>query len=915
MENTLNRLEQHLINFENTKNPNDARKALECSCKVLLKNSGVADNEYEGKLAQGLIDLLTTERINISKTQLKKIKTELNLINTYGSIDSHDGNEPLNDFDIEKLENSISNLMDFIFNSEFIEIDQKIPVFIYSRYKNLKLENENWRGDKIIKSVYPNRDFKILIHNTAFQLFEVSEPDGRKLAFLFFGRNVGFTTTLEEIEKSIPINSFISITILYPNEISKITNKPVLNRANYIKNLSEKIFGKSEKLFIKCDFIENYIWDQCLPNTYKTISNITTEKYFIDQVLLDQNNNNIFSQELVKEITKNNKSNKSTPIYLILGSGGAGKTTFCEQSIKAIDRLTEKGVKKKAILLSSYDLPENIPDNKKVETIHDLFYLIKSDQDIINNYSLELNISSGNFLIIVDGLDEIISKLKGKFDLESFINSIIALNDTYLNCNIIIASRDLSSFIHSDILDNVFKLELQGFDNHLSTEYFKKRFKTKDNSIELVRKGINYLEKIGINVNPTPLILALIGDLLLDGDDSIIDGESRYFIKDHPLDLIIYQMIQRDIEKQKLNISIENYFSIIRDILIEYNGKVTKNQLMYIIDMSIETQEKPYEAFLVSPLLANRGEYYYLKYDALDAWFKTRILIDLLSNTDAYNKDYLNILYTSNSYLGGDIANEICSYNIDINIMNKNIKRIIYDFVSEGLNDNDRKILSSLLYIYVKKNNFSDKESLSLGLKEILIESTGKYIGLNIYGDFFSLDFRNFHIKDGYFMSYKNLSNSTFETPHIKTFFSSSFFKLDHNDFSKDLLSKDLFSTDCVLDDSVNKIFENDAKKMENKLENIKYDLNKIFKCGYKEGAFRWKSILVYKQQCYSLKTSWKLEKWFNFLEEKGLLIKEQSKGSSEYGYIVNSTYSQDIKNFLTQKRLSPILKSVITEI
>ena len=72
-------------------------------------------------------------------------------------------------------------------------------------------------------------------------------------------------------------------------------------------------------------------------------------------------------------------------------------------------------------------------------------------------------------------------------------------------------------------------------------------------------------------------------------------------------------MIQRDIEKQNLLISIDNYFEIIRDMIIEYGGKVDSNQLTEIIDMSIENnQESQYSAFFVSPLLSKRGDFFFI---------------------------------------------------------------------------------------------------------------------------------------------------------------------------------------------------------------------------------------------------------------------------------------------------------------
>lgn len=915
MRNLLTRLDEYLLDFEKKQHPNDARKILECSCKLILKNANLTpEDEYKDKLAQGLIDFLTPEKTNISKGNLKKIKQEMNAINTYGSLDSHDNENLTTKEDTEKLKNSIDSLMNFIFNSDLIEIDHTLPENIFSKYKFSILDIENWRCDKIIKSVYPNRSFKILIENTGYQLYEINEPDGRSLYFLFLGRNVGFTHVFEDVVKKSTIKNVSSITILFPNEISTKTDLPVQNRKTFIESKSKEVFKKiNNNIFIKCDFFENYIWDQCLPEEYKKPSNITTEENFIDQILFDENNNNIYSQELIKKIIKNNEIEKTNPIYLIIGSGGAGKTTFCEESIKEIDKLTIQGVRKKAILLSSFDLPEEIPNTQKISSIQDLFFLIKSENHDINNYSLELNISSGNFLIIVDGLDEIISKLKDKFDLKSFFESIILLNDTYLNCNLIITSRDLSYSLNDKSLNGVYKLELKGFNEELSERYFKKRFKLSQDINDLIRKSMSYLKKIEIKDNPTPLILTLIGDLISEGVEESIDQETKYFLNNQPLDLIVYQIIQRDIDKQHLNISVDSYFEIIRDILIEYNGKVNESQFKDIIDISIENEvDKKYSSLFVSPLLLKKDNYYYIKYDALELWFKARALFYYLNKKHSYNKEILGVLYTSNGFMGRDVVQDMDLSKIDSNNLKNNIKTIVEVLNKDEISENERKIISGLLYIYVKNINLKDKSDISDALKDVLImDNLGKYSGLNIFGDFFPLDFENFMIKNGYFSEYTNLSNSKFPNPPKKVFFNSFFLKLDYKNFSQNIICDELFY-DCHLDSSVKKILENDKSKQTNKIENIKYDLNKVLKCGYKDGGFSWKSLLVYKQQCNSLKTDWKLQRLLDHLVTMDLLIRENSKTSSDFGYLVNSEYSAEVKIFLTQKRVLKKVKEVI---
>ncbi|WP_414456437.1 NACHT domain-containing protein [Enterobacter hormaechei] len=160
------------------------------------------------------------------------------------------------------------------------------------------------------------------------------------------------------------------------------------------------------------------------------------------------------------------------PLHVIFGQGGVGKTTFCEQAVQRINSKMNDGLKKKAIFISSIDInDDNLSTMSEISTIEDLYSLVfNSDEDTkIEKNSLGLNISCGNLIIIIDGLDELISKLKDKFNVDGFFESIHNLNDTYSNCTIIITSREISL----DKLDhqNSNILHLKGFDDSLIIKY------------------------------------------------------------------------------------------------------------------------------------------------------------------------------------------------------------------------------------------------------------------------------------------------------------------------------------------------------------------------------------------------------------------------------------------------------------
>ena len=578
MEVLLSRLEDHLVSFHRELELNYARKSVEVLCRILLKNGDTLPEDHSELYGKNLLDKIKPETIKVSKNHTKKIKVEVDKILAYGNFDSHDSEDEIDVETRNEIKETVDKLMKLIFLSESVDFDQKLPNYIFSNYISKIIEDEEWQCSKIIESVYPNREYTIISSTKDLEFYEIIEPDQRKLGFLFFGRNVSLRSNILSLIEQVDLIKFNSLTILIPNEISKRTNLPIKNKLENLEKISDELIRKINRgISIKTDFIENYIWDQCLPSNFKKPSNIENDPYFVDQALFYTNGKNIFSQELIKQLLVG-RQDQENPTYLIIGSGGAGKTTFCDETIKAIDKITSKGRRKKAIMLSSFELPEELSNNIIINSIQDLYFLLKNDQNKINRAILELNISSGNFILVIDGLDEIVSKLKDRFNLKGFFDSIVQLNHTYQNSTILITSRDLSYCLDYDSLSGVTVLNLKGFDEELSKKYFEKRFYDKEDNLELERKALRYLSELNSGNNTTPLMLALISDLIQDGDELKINSKSKYFINDNPLDVIVYSLIEREIDKQNLEITPDQYFEIIKDVVVEYNGKITSTQ-------------------------------------------------------------------------------------------------------------------------------------------------------------------------------------------------------------------------------------------------------------------------------------------------------------------------------------------------
>lgn len=309
----IKRLNIHVGSFEKSKSLNDARKAAEAICRIILLNSEVEaiKNKAQQTKLNILIDSLNPKELSIPENHLKKIKDDLRRIQTYGNIDSHDNDDEITDDELTRVSVAIDNILKYVFDSkEHIYIDQKLPPEIYQKINKSIINDENWRCEKIISIVYPNREKFKVERSKDFEFYALQDADRRKIGILFLGRNISFKNAFEEVFKQKTIAELSSLTFLFPIEISKTTGAAVKKRKENIERISKEFISKYHNLECSYEFIEDYIWDRCLHESAKEISNPPEEPYFIDQKLHSQTKS-LLSLDFVDSIVKNKIQEKN----------------------------------------------------------------------------------------------------------------------------------------------------------------------------------------------------------------------------------------------------------------------------------------------------------------------------------------------------------------------------------------------------------------------------------------------------------------------------------------------------------------------------------------------------------------------------------------------------------------------------
>ncbi|OUC15646.1 MAG: hypothetical protein B0A82_05755 [Alkalinema sp. CACIAM 70d] len=939
---------------------NNARKAGEALCKAVIlhhyneikgskiilgqeKINGTALRSERQLDFSGLIDVVVHEQdenyiIVKPKSVRNKIKNYLQTIRVHGNPASHDINNPNDSSNLADVKFTKFALVQLIswFYKDFITkpIPPRLLQYIgdiESNYIDTEKETslyEDVRGLDIVKIQYPKQ--KVVLQakvndpqkKISYEFVTVEVTNNLVIGYAFVKKNISISITLQHFIDELTLN-LANLTICSPRVISPDTGREI-NRISSIQDKFKEVANDSLLEITNFFYIDDFVWQYCLSEYAKLLDlNLENEQYFVDQELFQLHNNQPIvlkpSLQYIEQII--NSPEKQEPVNIVVGRAGVGKTTFCEQVVSLVNGID----KKRALLISSTDL-RNANADFTVKSLTDLYRLFIKVNEIDSTEALEynnfeINISCGNLVLIIDGLDEIESILKEKFDLDDFLKSAISLNEAYKSCSIIITSRDyhLDRYIQKDSVSIFFLL---GFSNELVDKYLAKRL-----SRQRVKDAQKYLSIFDIADQSlhTPLYLSLICDLV-DRDeydeDALPDiSESIYYYSKSKLDNLIYKLLQREIGKQSLEINCDDYFELIVEISIRHQGEISKkdlNEYITIFFPSIEPtsniESDKYTQFYISPLLSydRNRDTFKIKYDFVDLWAKVRFVLSNFEREvlDGDLKRLLIEIYDGSSVLLEELIEMKGIAQMDYIKHGGNIlQKLIKDCQESGNKPIlARKAISGLLYLVLSDQNRKTKSSYSNELVQLF--RSNKLNCLSIFGQFFPLDFREVQVYEGWFEQFHNFEKCEF--PSDCTVFYYSTFKGIDPKFSATLNSL-LFDSTCSLNEELRRAFDDSLSSAGNLSSQVRTNLYRILKVGYRSGSFSWKSESIYRMA--PVKGHVSLEEYLRFLTLEGILEKRSERAGSGDGFIVATNFKDAAKNLIANNIVKPELETVIKKI
>ncbi|MBD9419120.1 NACHT domain-containing protein [Achromobacter sp. ACM04] len=910
-----------------SKSANAYRQATEAICKAIIVGHGVS---AEGALEKLIADSVRFVEQDETSRDAGIFKAEIRYLQTIGNTYSHDNADGIisqNESQISAFDSLVKAIRIAFFGEGDLDapilpksIEERIPARARGRTKF-----ENPRAEEVIRLCHPKQKIETLAScsdhaNRMVYDYVVADLGGLKKGFLFLRTRTAIKNSLADFKTRIDRNVPDALEIITPR-VQRHDGKEV-DRKKSISEIIKDIGFDSKFRRLTVIYFDDFVWNYCLPSEVTSRRPpIKKAENFIEQTLqpIDDTGSPFgqksSSSQHVKKILSN--SHEYHPVNIIIGPAGMGKTTFADD----ISAVINDQDRKRVVLFSATDFRE-ISVDFSIDSVGDLYRLavengLLEDDSRIESHNFEINLACGNFVLIIDGFDEIESHLGAALHFENFMRSLADIEECFRKVLVILTVRDYDVDRFKNF-GNTSICRLQGFTEADTDRYLAGRLPAR--RIAEAKDLLGAFDNPGETKRATtiPLYASLICDYLVEQDagkrhSPSTLGSANFFSSGKPLDSLVRKIVDLEITKQSLGkINPDEFFDILIEVIRAPQHTMKKSALLELVSACDGCSENVNPVnFLRNPFLRwNRDEISF-KYDSLTYFFKSRFLAKKIKEgvfSPLPAIEFLSEFYRGEGPLFDEFKSIFPSEKFDLREETLIWFKGLVEFRKQ---DNAarlpwRKAISAFLYWAL--GSTTDKFERSKYLERYF---GGRDLhGLSIYDRFFPLDLRALQIHDGLLEDYVSLPNC--ETSAGEVVFHKSHISFDDR-FLPDKIDRTLFSDDCSFSQNLVASFHAKTLSDENSYEVIVDNLYKILKIGFRANRFSRKSKDVYKKATVVGRHS--LDAYLRFLTSQGVLNLELSRAGSEPGYVVANDWYLDARKLVEGRNITSNMDRVIMDL
>lgn len=923
----INRLSTHLVEIEQgIQEPiaacaNRYRIAAEAICKAVIISQG-------GSPTGNLQALISTAAkvIKITETARESalFNANMNLIRELGNAYSHDNSTtPAADRDDQKTAlDALSKAIKISFFGEADREAPRLPDLLKAMFAPRLLKKssyENPRSEEVVRLCYTRQAVHTAISRNDHKIrlvydYVVAELGGGVTRGMLFLRSKSavercMTDLLENIT-SLPS----ALTIITPR-LYRDNGKEV-EREKSIRSIIKKIQKPGLTSNVTIDYFDSFVWNSCLPEEVRTAPPQTVGvANFIPQTLepvadqeggtANQSANNYITQLLLD-------SREDNPIHVIIGPAGIGKTTFCDAAADYIGQRSQKRV----ILLSSTDF-RDLSTSEPINSVGDLYKVAAKngllEENPIEKHNFEINLACGNFVLIIDGFDELESHLGESLHYGNFMESLIELEDCFQKVLVIMTVRD---YAHDRFgkLNYVSLRRLRGFTDEDTDRYLRGRL-PRERIPEAKRLLLEFSEGGSNNAHTVPLYASLICDFLnedpQDSGDIQCATDSKYFANNTPLDMLVKKVVDREIAKQSLgDIRPDDFFDILIEVIRSPLRTINRDSLLsYAIACCGDGQKIKSENFFRNPFLSWEGDNARFRYDSLTHFFKSRLLADKIGSgrfTEQPSIEFLSEMYKGEGILFDEFLKVLPACHAKDESAVTWFQGMI-EFASKTQEPSPtwRKAVSGFLYWALSADHGKADRSDTLNR----LYGGKCWYGLSIFGRFYPLRLSYARVTQGCIENYTSIVSCEYDDGE-PVFFNT---WIDYDDKSlPEKINRRMFASDCRFGAGLTQSFRAKDRAEESGAIEIRDNLYKILKVGFRSNNFFWKSQGLYRNVTIVGRKS--LDIYLDTLVREGVLELQRSHSGTEIGYEVARDWKTDARKLIEEKNITGRMSKIVAQ-